>query len=417
MPLLTPHRLAPRRLLFLALAVASLLPSVAAADARIAILPFRGPSADDARAQTHEALRDQPGVRVAPLARTDRAVDGATGARAGELAVRRLDVDYLVSGRVQRRGRRARVSLVLRDADGRVVARASVTIRGRRGRFGPAARTLARAAEEPFEAEAEDRDEAPREEPRRAPRSRRARRPSRSRDGRDAPVLDAHVGARLEGRLARFVTTTGDVHRNDVAYPVLTAAMSARPWIGEEGIERGIELRGLFGYAVGLRSRNTLTDEAVDTSFFHVYADVGLLFEVERGVELGLGAGFGWDSFSFGEQSLVVVPSAEYAYLRPHLRGRFQIEEELAVLGIEVGYRGVLARGALSEHFGQEGQTQGFDVVGRLGGSLDMGLSYGLEAGLAGYFHFFDGDAITAPATEGTDFALWLGAQVGFAFR
>ena len=133
--------------------------------------------------------------------------------------------------------------------------------------------------------------------------------------------------------------------------------LAARPWVAEEGLERGIEMRGFFGHAVGLRMRNQLTDEPVDTSFFQVYADVGVLFEVDPSAELGLGLGFGWDSYAFGEQSLVIVPSAEYAYLRPHLRGRFRLEDELLVLGIDMGYRGVLSRGALSEHFGQDGQT------------------------------------------------------------
>ena len=113
----------------------------------------------------------------------------------------------------------------------------------------------------------------------------------------------------------------------------------------------------------------------------------------------------------------MVVPSAEYPYLRPHLRGRFQIEDEMAVFELEAAYRGVLGRGALSEHFGSEGETQGFDITARLGGSFDMGLSYGIEAGVAGYFHFFQGDAITAPGKSGTDFSLFLGAQVGYAFR
>ena len=236
-------------------------------------------------------------------------------------------------------------------------------------------------------------------------------------DVRPPPTVDIHVGARVEGRLARFETGDGNVHRNDVAYPSLSALVRARPLNGETGLERGLEIRAMFAMAVGLRSRNTLTDEAVDTTFWHLYFDGAMMFEVDPSVQLGLGIGFGFDSFAFGEQSLVVVPSAEYPYLRPHLRGRFQIEDELAVLELDLAYRGVLARGALSEHFGNEGETQGFDITARLGGSFDMGLSYGIEAGVAGYFHFFQGDAVTAAGQSGTDMNLWLGAQVGYAFR
>lgn len=393
-------------------------PSLAAADPRIAVLPFRGPHAEDAREMAHDALSETDGARVAPLRRTDRAIEGSRGARARRLAARRLGADYFVTGRVRTRGRRARVALVVEDRGGRTVARRTVRVVNGRGNFGAAARRLVsrldppreREAPNPFRPAEESDDEEERDHAR-----------ARDDDGRrGAPLVDIHVGARVQGRLASFETTEGNVHRNDVAYPVLTALVRARPWRNEDDVHRGIEMRGFFGHAVGLRSRNTLTDEPVDTSFFNVYADVGILFEVDPSAELGLGLGFGWDSFAFGEQSLVVVPSAEYAYLRPHLRGRFRLEDELLVLGLGVAYRGVLSRGALSEHFGQDGETQGFDVAGRLGGSLDLGgvgLSYGIEAGVAGYFHFFDGEAITAQAKSGTDFSLWLGAQAGFAFR
>lgn len=236
-------------------------------------------------------------------------------------------------------------------------------------------------------------------------------------DVRPPPTVDLHVGARIEGRLARFETGEGNVHRNDVAYPSLTAMVRVRPLSAETGAERGLEIGGSFAYAVGLRSRNTLTDEAVDTQFWRLYLDAAMMFEVHDAVEIGLGFGFGFDSYALGAQSLVVVPSAEYPYLRPHLRFRFQLEDELAVLDLSLAYRGVLGRGGLSEHFGAEGDTQGFDVMARLGGSLDMGISYGVEAGVAGYFHFFQGDAATAEARSGTDFGLWLGAQIGYAFR
>ncbi|MGE0784797.1 MAG: hypothetical protein AB7S26_03840 [Sandaracinaceae bacterium] len=413
----------------LALPIATLLlasPSPASADFRVAVLPFDGPDADRAREDLADALREQRDVRIAPLDRTDRAVAGAHGSEARELATRRLGADYVVSGRVQRRGRRERVSLILSDEDGRTLARRTVSLRDGRGSYGAAARALARGLESAADRDddrggwddepEEDRHDEERDRPRASRREEREHRRA-PRDGRGPPLLELYVGARVEGRLARFTTEEGNVHRNDVAYPVLTGMVNARPWVAAEGLERGLEMRGFFGYAVGLRSRNTLTDEPVDTSFFHVYLDVGMLFEVVPSAELGLGLGFGWDSFAFGEQSLIVVPSAEYAFLRPHLRGRFQLEEELAVLSIELAYRGVLSRGALSEHFGQDGQTQGFDLLARLTGSVDIGLSYGIEAGVAGYFHFFDGEAITAHAKDGTDFALWLGAHVGFAFR
>ena len=83
--------------------------------------------------------------------------------------------------------------------------------------------------------------------------------------------------------------------------------------------------------------------------------------------------------------------------VRPFMRYVDRVERPEVVLDLVAGYRGVLARGALSEHFGEEGQTQGFDVVARLGGSLDLGFAYGVEAGVTSYFHFFSGDATTTP--------------------
>ncbi|MBX3269155.1 MAG: hypothetical protein KF729_02770 [Sandaracinaceae bacterium] len=337
--------------------------------------------------------------------------------------------------------------VVLEDDDGEIAqrsrrsrARARARARRRaeeRGRRDPVERTSRYEDDEDDDAFGDDEDDddayrrrarerrrvtrEPEERARESREDRAARRRLERRfsdpDVRPPPTVDVHVGARVEGRLARFETGDGNVHRNDVAYPTLGGVIRARPLNHQPGIERGLELRGSFHHAVGLRSRNTLTDEAVETSFWHLYLDVGMSFEVDATVQLGLGFGFGFDSFGFGAQSLVVVPSAEYPYLRPHLRGRFQLSDELAVLEIEIGYRGTLGRGALSEHFGRDGETQGFDLVGRLGGSFDIGLSYAIEAGLGAYFHFFQGEASTAPARSGTDVGLYLGAQFGYAFR
>lgn len=225
------------------------------------------------------------------------------------------------------------------------------------------------------------------------------------------------MGARLEGRLARFETVDGNVHRYEVAYPTLFGLIRARPFAGEAGVERGFELRGFFSHAVALSSRNTLTDEPVETRFWRLSMDVSMMFEADPAVELGMAFGFGYDAYTFGEQSLVIVPTAEYLHLRPSLRTRFQLVGEVAVLELEAGFRGVLSRGALSDHFGEGGDTVGFDAVARLGGSADVGISWGLEAGMLGYVHFFDGDAATAAGSSGSDYALWLGAQVGYAFR
>ena len=134
-------------------------------------------------------------------------------------------------------------------------------------------------------------------------------------------------------------------------------------------------------------------------------------------MRLGLVAGFGWDTYGFAAQTPVVLPTAEYPYLRPGLRGRFVLEGELLVLEVNAAYRAILDRGELSMHFGDGGDSQGFDTSFRLGGSLDIGLSYGAEIGLAGTFLFFSGDATTALASQAVDISLWAGATVGFAIR
>jgi hypothetical protein len=228
-------------------------------------------------------------------------------------------------------------------------------------------------------------------------------------------TVDAQVGARLAGRLANLRMQDGSAHQQEVAYPEIGGRLVVRPWVEAEGLERGLELTGSFWHAVGLRSRNTITDEPVDSGFFRAYGEIAIMFEPDPAVQLGLTAGFGWDSYALGEQVPLVLPTAEYAYLRPGLRGRFALEGRLLTLEVDLGYRGVLGRGALSEHFGEGGETQGFDVTARLGGSLDVGFAYAVEAGVVPYFHFFSGDAVTSAGRDGTDIGLWLGASVGLA--
>ncbi|MFK7986857.1 MAG: hypothetical protein AB8I08_12605 [Sandaracinaceae bacterium] len=384
-------------------ALATLGFAAPAAAQDVAVAPFTGPRATAARRAVVEVVRE-----------------------AGPLSYVSADdhPDMVVSARLRGRGRSAQVRLTVEDADGHRLASRTVRMRSRRSFQRGVEATLRRSVaayrrqsqrdsrrEERRERRAsrdddDDQDEAPARRNRATPG-----------EGMQRPIVEVLAGVRLAGRLANFEMTDGNRHRNDVAYPELNLDVGVRPWRDEEGIERGLVFRGFFGHAVGLRSINTLTGEPVGTTFFRGYGEVGMLFEPDPNVELGLGIGFGWDAFAFEPQALVVLPSAEYAYLRPNLRGRFRIERELAVLDLVAGYRGVLARGELSQHFGEEGQTQGFDVMARFGGSLDLGFAYAVEAGVTSYFHFFSGDASTTPAREGTDVGLWLGASVGFAIR
>lgn len=390
-----------------------------------AVATFSGRRARAVQRRVAREARDH--FDVTPRARTRRAsqragIEGTDAAGASELASS-LGVDLVVQGQITGRGRRMRVSLVARAADGEELARAEIDFpRGRRARrafdasveqlFVEAAEALSRRAgpeepEEPPPPVEPIEEEPPPEPPGEAPT-----------DG--LAWLAATVG--VVGRTRDATVDLADGGRRGYAsglYPELLVAVELRPLANDPDLGRGLFFGGSFAHSVGLGSETETTMTAVDsTNFVRFDLDAGFLFPIED-AELGVGFGFGYDGYHLAANT--VLPSAEYLYLRPHARARIRFVEETLVLGIEAAYRATLGRGALSDSFGADGDTHGVDVGVRLGGNLlaeaDVGFTWGVGFEWVGYFLSFAGAAADSPGDSAIESAFRLRAELGWSFR
>jgi len=132
-------------------------------------------------------------------------------------------------------------------------------------------------------------------------------------------------------------------------------------------------------------------------------------------VEIGAGLGFGYDAYQIADNR--VMPGVEYPYLRPSIRGRIRILEEIVVLDAEVGFRSLFGRDRLSTAFGPSGDSFGLDAGLGVTGIFDFGLTYRADFSWASYWHSFAGGGTLATATSGTDQGIRIGVMLGYGFR
>lgn len=397
-----------------------LAPSSARADGpRVAVLPFEGAEAISTRIAVHEALGDE-GVELVSLA---EAGDAARRAHVRGLTRRRVsraiafaDADAALQGRTEVSDEEIVVRLVL-SSGGRVLFDREVPLE----RVHDAARAIRAALARPAAPAAT-------EEP---PRLARPSASSRATDDDAAPWergetatpsptttlpwLTAGIGASARMRDAAFDAADGTrFHR--AWYPSIDLAAELRPFHQASGLERGLFVRASFHHAVGLRTLGP-NDTVVDTSFWGLAADAGLLVGVARGWDLGFVIGVGVDSFGLADTAETLVPTAVYGALTPGLRLRTQLVDELVVLDVGARYRWVFERGPLGAAFGALGESHGFDLGATLGGSVDVGFSWAVTAELVDVVHQMHGDAALVPASGGHDLGLRFGARVGLALR
>src|SRR5688572_2906010 len=134
-----------------------------------------------------------------------------------------------------------------------------------------------------------------------------------------------------------------------------------------------------------------MTNEDIGTSAFRF--ELGLSYLAALGpVDVGGGIGFGIDSFSLEDNT--IMPAASYTYLRPGLIGRLPLlADGLLAAQIDVGLRLALGVGDIGTTYSTSGSAFGFDVGAGLLGALDMGLTYGLRFTYLSYGLSFEGDA------------------------
>jgi hypothetical protein len=411
-------------ILVTSIALALLAASPAAADGpRVAVLPFEGAEAISTRIAVYQALESE-GVELASLS---GAADAARRARLRGMSRRRLDralelldADAALQGRTRVEDDDVRVRLVLAGADGAVFYDREVGL----DELEDAAQEIHRALGRSSRAEPRLAARAARIEEERpvAPRERGERRGSPDSAPDEAapatpslPWIVAGIGASARMRDAAFDAADGTrFHR--AWYPSIDLGAELRPFHATRGLERGLFLRASFYHSVGLRSIGP-NDTVVDTAFWGLSADGGLLVGVGSGWDVGFTVGVGVDSFGLADTSATLVPTAVYGTLRPGLRARAQLLEELVVLDIGLGYRWVFDRGPIGAAFGRQGESHGFEGGVSLGGSVDVGFSWAVSADLTAVAHQMHGDADLVPATGGRDLGVRLGARIGMALR
>jgi hypothetical protein len=405
---------------------------------RVAVLPFEGSESIGARLAVHDALEDE-GVELVSLS---RAADVARRARVRGLSRRHLrralqlaEADVSVQGRTEVVRGEVELHVVVAMADGEILLEQDAALdelealaREVNEALGhPPSRALASRV---GRADASDAREP--EDDRGSERSARGRARARSRQDEEAdeqvdeiegesgpppelPWLVAGIGGAARMRDASFDAADGTrFHR--AWYPSIDLQAELRPFHGASGAERGLFLRAAFYHSVGLRSRGP-NDTIVDTAFFGLSADAGLLVTVTGDWDVGFALGVGVDSFALAETPSTLVPTAVYGTLRPGLRARGQLLDELVVLDLGVGYRWVFERGPIAAAFGQDGESHGFEAGATLGGSVDVGFSWAVSADVVGVVHQFHGEAASVPASGGRDIGVRIGARLGLALR
>ena len=388
-------------------AVALLLPSAVSAQRGIGavVMPFDGPGSDAVRGQVHDALSEDPRLVVAPLD------EGAS------------DAQVLVSGSTSGRATRRTFELVASDAEGTELATQSGRIaRGAAGRRAVADATRAlmdtaiarlppppstRTETETTTTEIEPADPTP-----------QPAGPTTSNPATDPPIVAILAGAVFRNRTSDVRLENGGSQIYDSGFYVeLAVGLEIRPLAHDPGLARGLFIRGSYAHAVGLGTQDCGSGscQRYDTTFFRAYGDVGFLFDLGRVVELGAGLGFGYDAYQIADNR--VMPGVEYPYLRPGIRGRIRILEEMVVLDADVGFRSLFGRDRLSTAFGPSGDSFGMDAGLGVTGIFDFGLMYRADFSWASYWHSFSGGGTLQTATSGTDQGIRIGVMLGYGFR
>lgn len=374
------------------------------------VMPFDGPGSDEVRQQVYDALREDRRLDVAQLD------EGSPNAQ--------LLISGSTSGRPSRRG----FELFATDAQGNELGSQSGRVgRGAAGRraVADATRALVDGAvgrlPAPRPAATEETPttsttpEAVSDEPAHdAPTTS----PGATNANDDPPILALLAGAVFRTRTSEVQLRNGGRQLYDVGmYVELAAALELRPFAHDPGLLRGLFVRGSYAHAVGLGTQDCAngTCQRYDTTFFRAYGDVGFLFDLGRIAEIGAAVGFGFEAYQIADNR--VMPGVEYPYLRPSVRGRIRIVQEMLVLDADVGFRSLFGRDRLGTAFGPNGDSFGLDASLGVTGIFDFGLMYRADFTWAGYWHSFQGGGSVQDGESGTDQGFRIGVMLGYGFR
>lgn len=388
---------------------------------RTVVAPFEGRAAGAIRRAVERALEDRAdlvGSDEAGEAAERAGVSGTAPGGVAELA-RAVGAELVVQGEVTGPRRAQRVALIVRGADGTELARGSATLRrGRRGQsafarqvariFDEAVRATPAPVEEPVLPPVEE-EEAPEPEP--APAS------AAPEDGLALLAITAGLGVRSRNADVQLVPMGNRAWSG--VFPEIVIGAEARPFALESHLGRGLFVQAAFAHSVGLGSRPDGTTDSVETNFVRFAVGAGWLAPIEQVAEVGVGLTVGYDGYHLGPN--VVMPTAEYVFVRPAVRGRIRVMQEAFVIDAEIGYRGVVGVGAIGPFFGTGVDAHGVDLGVGVGGNLftiaELGFTWSARLDWAGHFLSFSGMGSDSAGQSGSESSVRGTFVVGWSFR
>jgi len=222
--------------------------------------------------------------------------------------------------------------------------------------------------------------------------------------------LHPQLGGSVRNRLGEVRLESGEERRYELgAYAEIVARFDVRPFASADDLTSGFESRTWFAHSLAL---DTESGGNPSTSrFVRFGADVGWLFPVAGGLELGLAAGFVFEGYYLGART--PFPSTRTLAIRPALRVRQAIWGEKLGLDLDAAYRAVVFEGGLTDRFGSDAQIRAFDLTGALTGTLKA-FSWALRLSWVSYLYELSGDADEARAVDGHDHSVRMEVLVGW---
>lgn len=415
------HLLRSSLLAFVLLAALPLA-SAAAQVPRAVVLRFEGPQSDRARDAVLQEI-----ASYVELVDEDRAVTAAqelgvdvSTPEGMAQVVDHLGISLVITGSVEGRGRRAQTEIIIVDARGIELARAtgpSPRRRQDRAAIGQAAvqavtdasvelehqrQAAAAAAREVAARPVIDETEPAHEEPT---------------AGWRQPMLIALGGLRLRTIDSGVDDPAGNrFYFAADMYPEINLDVVVRPFSSSSDDLRGLlfGVQGSFSVGVNYVHSNGIDQDAMTSMRFRL--DAGYGYVIGDIFELIGTVGFGLEGVLIDNPE--GYPSVLYSYLRPALGGRIRAYEDLVIVELGLGGRIGLDGGDLGPAFGPGLFFGGLDLFAGVMGSLDMGFTWAARFGYIYHSLSFDGMGGTIGNGDGgSDQAVEVQLLLGYTLR
>jgi len=385
---------------------------------KVVVLSFTGAGGSTARVQVVRALKGQ--ADFATKSDADRVIDDrglrleTAGGRA-ELTDA-LDVDYIFWGRVKGKGSSARTEIRVAGRSGETLtgyeAGAPGTSKGNR-LIQEAARTalaevlelappgkrkrketavvVTAEASVPTGAAAATTSTAPappktkpRQDSKADAKKQSKKKKNKETDGATKlPVFEIFVGGGPRLRNIDFNVgdgSGGTENRNfdSGAYADVGGYFLVRP-LGrsDNPALQGIVIQGDGGVGFGLNAQPQGTGITNNVTTWRALGQVGYLYPLIKGLQVGGLVGAGVDTFDIDVNS--VLPSIQYIYVRVGAALSYMVFKDFLGFRVDGGFRKPFSFGDLEAAFGNNSSAIGFDATAMVGGKLDIGFTYGFR--------------------------------------